>query len=42
MIPFLIALTLWTAAFVALGVTYEASRTPDHHPALTHTKEQSP
>ena len=41
MIPFLIALTIWTAAFVAIGVTYEAHREPDR-PAITHHKEQSP
>lgn len=45
MIPFLIAITLWTAAFVAIGVTYEAKRdAPAAPPAhsSTHTKEQAP
>jgi hypothetical protein len=40
MIPFLIAITLWTAAFVALGVTYEVQRADPPRP--THAKEQAP
>ena len=47
MIPFLIALTLWTAAFVAVGVVYELDQEPPRSAAeapapLTPHKEQAP
>lgn len=48
MIPFLIALTIWTAAFVAVGVTYEVKRgdpEPNTKPiyySTPHHKEQAP
>lgn len=44
MIPFLIGLALFTAAFVALGVTYDPPDEPNTKPIpYTHPhKEQAP